>query len=219
MLHPTHGIGLITAFQPLHLPLAQMQQAGGFAYAQPPACRIFNHLHPLKLFLTHRHHPWRVTESPCSYGVTLSWSIYTQGLPPSPSHPPWCSLIRDATILRRTPCVVANSSFALHPAWEQLGSHPKPSSLFSQTPRSPSNLPLPTPSLSVALASRPVASPWAPAPSAPDITRTKPRSGSKDFPIFCSMDTTAACASSMPPTPTEAIPTSLKPLSTYSVTR
>src|SRR6266700_6318247 len=76
MLHPTHGIGLITAFQPLHLPLAQMQQAGGFAYAQPPACRIFNHLHPLKLFLTHRHHPWRVTESPCSYGVTLSWSIY-----------------------------------------------------------------------------------------------------------------------------------------------
>src|SRR5258706_1188961 len=76
MLHPTQRIGLIAAFEPLHLALAQMQQAGGFAYAQPPACCIFNHLHSLELFLTHRHHPCRVTESRCSYGVTLSWSIY-----------------------------------------------------------------------------------------------------------------------------------------------
>jgi hypothetical protein len=77
MLHPAQGIGLIAAFQPLHLAVAQMQRAGGFAYAQPPACRILNHFHSLKLFLTHRHHPERVTESRCSYGVTLSWSIYT----------------------------------------------------------------------------------------------------------------------------------------------
>src|SRR5258706_8772919 len=76
MLHATQRIGLIAAFEPLHLALAQMQQAGGFAYAQPPACCIFNHLHSLELFLTHRHHPCRVTESRCSYGVTLSWSIY-----------------------------------------------------------------------------------------------------------------------------------------------
>jgi hypothetical protein len=34
----------------------------------------------LELFLTHRHHPERVTESRCSYGVTLSWSIYMQNL-------------------------------------------------------------------------------------------------------------------------------------------
>src|ERR1022692_3668363 len=57
MLHPAQGIGLIAPFQPLHLTLAQMQQAGGFAYAQPPARCIFNHLHPLELFLTHGHHP------------------------------------------------------------------------------------------------------------------------------------------------------------------
>src|SRR6266536_2267124 len=76
MLHPADRIGSIAAFEPLHLPFTQLQQTGGFAYAQPPACRILYHFHPLELFLTHRHYPWRVTESRCSYGVTLSWSIY-----------------------------------------------------------------------------------------------------------------------------------------------
>ena len=66
MLHPIQGIGLITALQPLHLALTQLQQPGGFAYAQPPAYRILNHFHPLKLFLTHCHHPHRVTKSRCS---------------------------------------------------------------------------------------------------------------------------------------------------------
>src|ERR1035438_10094753 len=60
----------------LHLAFTELQQTGGFAYAQPPACCILNHFHPLELFLTHRHHPYRVTKSRCSYGVTLSWSIY-----------------------------------------------------------------------------------------------------------------------------------------------
>ena len=72
VLHPVDGIGPIAALQPLHLPFTQLQQAGGFAYAQPPARCILNHFHSLELFLTHRHHPWRVTESRCSYGVTLS---------------------------------------------------------------------------------------------------------------------------------------------------
>src|SRR5207245_5723958 len=84
MLYPAQGVGLIAAFEPLHLALAQLQQTGGFAYAQPPACCILNHFHSLELFLTHRHHPYRVTKSRCSYGVTLSWSIYTTkatGLP------------------------------------------------------------------------------------------------------------------------------------------
>src|SRR5579864_2144805 len=76
MLHPAERIGAVAAFQPLHLPLTELQQTGGFAYAQPPACCILNHFHPLELLLTHRHHPWRVTESRCTYGVTLSWSIY-----------------------------------------------------------------------------------------------------------------------------------------------
>src|SRR5579863_2267736 len=76
MMHPVHGIGLIAAFEPLYLALAQMQQTGGFAYAQPPACCILYHFHSLELFLTQGHHPCRVTESRCSYGVTLSWSIY-----------------------------------------------------------------------------------------------------------------------------------------------
>src|SRR6266498_5130835 len=89
MLHPADRIGSIAAFEPLHLPFTQLQQTGGFAYAQPPACCILYHFHPLELFLTHRHHPWRVTESRCSYGVTLSWSSYT--VPCSsllPHHPP-----------------------------------------------------------------------------------------------------------------------------------
>jgi hypothetical protein len=34
----------------------------------------------LELFLTHRHHPYMVTKSRCSYGVTLSWSIYIPGI-------------------------------------------------------------------------------------------------------------------------------------------
>ena len=79
VLHPADGIGPIAALEPLHLPLTQLQQTGGFAYAQPPACCILNHFHSLELFLTHRHHPSRVTKSRCSYGVTLSWSIYTIG--------------------------------------------------------------------------------------------------------------------------------------------
>ena len=76
VLHPGDVIRLITPFEPLYLALAQLQQTGGFAYAQPPARCILNHFHPLKLFLSHRHHPYRVTKSRCSYGVTLSWSIY-----------------------------------------------------------------------------------------------------------------------------------------------
>src|SRR5664280_1022699 len=78
MLYPVEGIGPIAAFEALHLALTQLQQAGGFAYAQPPARCILNHFHPLALFLTHGHHPSRVTESRCSYGVTLSWSIYME---------------------------------------------------------------------------------------------------------------------------------------------
>src|ERR1019366_2068077 len=85
MLHPAHGIGPIAALEALHLAFTQLQQTGGFAYAQPPACCILNHFHPLELFLTHRHHPYRVTKSRCSYGVTLSWSIYTECLGPSAS--------------------------------------------------------------------------------------------------------------------------------------
>src|SRR5258706_4194627 len=56
VLYPVHEIGLIAALEPLHLPFTQLQQARGFAYAQPPACCILNHFHPLELFLTHRHH-------------------------------------------------------------------------------------------------------------------------------------------------------------------
>src|SRR5450755_822396 len=82
VLHPGDGIGPIATFEPLHLTFTPLQQAGGFAYAQPPARCILNHFHPLELFLTHRHHPYRVTKSRCSYGVTLSWSIYTIFTPP-----------------------------------------------------------------------------------------------------------------------------------------
>src|SRR5579864_3110126 len=89
MLHPAERIGAVAAFQPLHLPLTELQQTGGFAYAQPPACCILNHFHPLELFLTHRHHPWRVTESRCSYGVTLSWSIYIR----NPKSVPNCRIL------------------------------------------------------------------------------------------------------------------------------
>src|ERR1035437_9152944 len=66
VLHPVQGIGPIAAFEALHLTFTQLQQAGGFAYAQPPACCILHHFHPLELFLTHGHHPSRVTESGCS---------------------------------------------------------------------------------------------------------------------------------------------------------
>src|SRR5208337_2340131 len=76
VLHPGDGLGPIALLEALHLAFTELQQAGGFAYAQPPACCILNHFHPLELFLTHRHHPSRVTKSRCSYGVTLSWSIY-----------------------------------------------------------------------------------------------------------------------------------------------
>src|SRR5437660_10147794 len=76
MLHPAHRVGPIAAFEPLYLALAQLQQPGGFAYAQPPGRCILNHLHSLKLFLTHRHHPGGVAESRCSQGATLSGSNY-----------------------------------------------------------------------------------------------------------------------------------------------
>src|ERR1700688_3587529 len=66
MLHPIQRIGLITALQALYLAFTQLQQPGGFAYAQPPAHCILNHFRPLKLFLTHCHHPHRVTKSRCS---------------------------------------------------------------------------------------------------------------------------------------------------------
>jgi hypothetical protein len=66
MLYPGNGIGPIPPLEPLHLALAQLQQTGGFAYAQPPACCILNHLHSLELFLTHHHHPERVTKSRCT---------------------------------------------------------------------------------------------------------------------------------------------------------
>ena len=66
MLYPGDGIGPVPPLEPLHLPLTQLQQTGGFAYAQPPARCILNHFHSLKLFLTHRHHPERVTKSRCS---------------------------------------------------------------------------------------------------------------------------------------------------------
>src|SRR5271157_4178449 len=78
VLYPSDGIGPIAAFEALHLAFTQLQQAGGFAYAQPPARCILDHFHPLELFLTHGHHPYRVTKSRCSYGVTLSWSIYME---------------------------------------------------------------------------------------------------------------------------------------------
>src|ERR1043165_8254850 len=92
MLHPAERIRAVAAFQPLHLPLTELQQTGGFAYAQPPACCILNHFHPLELFLTHRHHPWRVTESRCTYGVILSWRIYVACLFRGPP-PPACEII------------------------------------------------------------------------------------------------------------------------------
>jgi hypothetical protein len=66
VLDPANGIGPIAAFEALHLAFTQLQQTGGFAYAQPPARCILNHFHPLELFLTHRHHPDRVTKSRCS---------------------------------------------------------------------------------------------------------------------------------------------------------
>jgi hypothetical protein len=66
VLDPAHRIGPIAAFEPLHLAFTQLQQTGGFAYAQPPARCILNHFHPLELFLTHRHHPDRMTKSRCS---------------------------------------------------------------------------------------------------------------------------------------------------------
>ena len=66
VLGPSDGIGPVAAFEALHLAFTQLQQAGGFAYAQPPARCILNHFHPLELFLTHRHHSYRVTKSRCS---------------------------------------------------------------------------------------------------------------------------------------------------------
>ena len=66
VMHPGHGVGTIAPLEPLHLAFTQLQQARGFAYAQPPGHRILNHFHPLELFLTHCHHPSRVTKSRCN---------------------------------------------------------------------------------------------------------------------------------------------------------
>src|SRR5437868_11687602 len=77
VMHPGHGVGTVAPLEALHLPFTQLQQTSGFAYTQPPAHCILNYFHPLEFFLTHCHHPFRVTKSGCSYRVTLSWSIYT----------------------------------------------------------------------------------------------------------------------------------------------
>jgi hypothetical protein len=66
VLYPSDAVGTVAPLEPLHLPLTQLQQSCSFAHAQPPAHRILNHFHALELFLTHRHHPSRVTESRCS---------------------------------------------------------------------------------------------------------------------------------------------------------
>ncbi len=66
VMHPSHGVGAVAPLEPLHLPFTQLQQTRGFAYAQPPVDRILNHFHPLELFLTHCHHPSRVTKSGCN---------------------------------------------------------------------------------------------------------------------------------------------------------
>ena len=66
VLHPTDAVGTIAPLEPLHLSLTQLQQTSSLAYAQPPAHCILNHFHALELFLTHRHHPFRVTKSGCS---------------------------------------------------------------------------------------------------------------------------------------------------------
>ena len=66
VMHPGHGVRAITPLEPLHLPFTQLQQSRGFAYPQPPGDCILNHFHPLELFLTHCHHPSRVTKSGCS---------------------------------------------------------------------------------------------------------------------------------------------------------
>src|ERR1035437_6871440 len=47
---------------------SQLRQAGGFAYAQPPARCILNHFHPLELFLT----PW----SPSFEGDRVSLQLW-----------------------------------------------------------------------------------------------------------------------------------------------
>src|ERR1700733_12354764 len=56
-----------------HAAASSRNRADGRVSAAAPdarfKCSIFHHLHPLELFLTH-HHPCRVTEFRCSYGVT-----------------------------------------------------------------------------------------------------------------------------------------------------
>jgi|HubBroStandDraft_6_1064221.scaffolds.fasta_scaffold06410_4 hypothetical protein len=71
MVHPSHGVGAVAPLEPLHLPFTQLQQTRGFASALPPVDRILNHFHQLELFLTHCHHPSRVTKSGCSYDIIL----------------------------------------------------------------------------------------------------------------------------------------------------
>ena len=66
MVHPSNGVGAIAPLEPLYLPFTQLQQTGGFAYAQPTFHCILNYFHALPLFLTHCHHPSRVTKSGCS---------------------------------------------------------------------------------------------------------------------------------------------------------
>jgi len=43
VLHPADRIGPIAALEALYLTFTQLQQTGGFAYAQPPACCLLNY--------------------------------------------------------------------------------------------------------------------------------------------------------------------------------
>ncbi len=57
VVHPVGRIGLITAFEALHLAFTQLQQTGGFAYAQPPVYCFFDHSQTLHFLLAQVPHP------------------------------------------------------------------------------------------------------------------------------------------------------------------
>ncbi len=64
VLDPTHRIRPIATLEPLYLPFTQLQQEGEASRTLSlPFCCILNDFHALKLFLTHCHHPSRVTKS------------------------------------------------------------------------------------------------------------------------------------------------------------
>jgi len=107
----------------------------------------------------------------------------TPGPKPASRSPPW-----------RFPCTAANSSSVPPPPSEPPGSQRSgsPRKIFSPRLRlshsqrnSPPSIRLP----SATPASRPAASPWAPAPLAPVITRIKPRLALRDSPTFSSTAT------------------------------